>query len=348
LKDVVFFLHRVYPDRSKRDDVDIATFQRALSLIKSRFKLVPLQAIFEERDKSRRAAITFDDGYADNFVYAYPLLRKLGVPAHIFITSGRIREEGVRRTLFDYWEGKVSFKELFSPKSMYDSHVEFVKKGSSEEFLSWEELDMMRDIFSFGAHGKYHFSFPVSAEIEDFYDGRNFRWTMLLYSREPFIGLPIFKTKSELSGRKFFPNPELLSFCRDFKKEGNWKENLRKEIERRFKAFGKFEKEETARKRIERELLDSKREIEEKLGVRVNSFAWPFGQYTEFSKEVAAGIYDYVFTIKKGVITPKSDRKELPRVSLGKDIFTVIGRLISFSTNVGFSVYKLFKKGKVL
>ncbi|TCK02852.1 polysaccharide deacetylase family protein [Phorcysia thermohydrogeniphila] len=348
MSGVVFLLHRVYPDRGKRDDIDIDTFQRALSLIKSRFKVVPLQAIFEENDTCRRAAITFDDGYADNFVYAYPVLKKLGIPAHIFITSGRIREEGVRRTLFDYWEGKVSFKELFSPKSMHEGHVEFVRRGSSEEFLSWEELDRMRDVFSFGAHGKYHFSFPVSPEIEDFYDGKNFRWTALLYSRELFIGLPLFKTGSELSGRKFYPSEEFLTFCKDFKKEGNWKESLKREVEKRFKTLGEFETESIARERIERELLESKAEIEEKLGVKVNTFAWPFGHYSEFSKEIAARVYDYIFTTKRGVVTEMSDFKELPRVSLGKDIFTVLGRLFSFSTDLGLSLYKFFKKGKVL
>jgi peptidoglycan/xylan/chitin deacetylase (PgdA/CDA1 family) len=349
LKDVVFFLHRVYPNGKKnRDDLNLSTFQRALKLIKNCFKIVPLQAIFEEKDKSRRAAITFDDGYADNFVYAYPVLKKLGIPAHIFITSGRIRKEGVRKTLSDYWEGKVSFRELLSPKSMHEAHVEFVKNGSSEEFLSWEELDRMRDVFSFGAHGKKHFSFPTSPEIVDFYDGKNFRWMALLYSKELFIGLPLFKTKSELIGRKFFPSKELLTFCRNFKKEENWKENLKREIERRFKTLGEFEAEDSAKKRIERELSESKKEIEEKLGIKVNTFAWPFGQYSEFSKKIAAKVYDYVFTIKKGIITPDSDPKELPRVSIGKDIFTVLGRLFSFSTDFGFSLYKLFKKEKIL
>ena len=348
MKDVIFLLHRVYPEGRKRDDIDISTFWRALDFIKTRFKVVPLEAIFKEKDECRRAAITFDDGYADNFVYAYPILKKLGIPAHIFITSGRIREEGVKRTLLDYWNGKVSFKELFFPKSMHDAHVEFVKRGNSEEFLSWEELDRMRDVFSFGAHGKYHFSFPISSEIEDFYDGKNFRWTMLLYSQEPFLGLPLFKTRSELSGRKFFPSREFLSFCRDFRKEGNWKESLRKEIEKRFETLGEFETESRAKERIEKELLESKRDIEEKLGVEVNTFAWPFGHYSGFSKEIAAKIYDYVFTTKRGVVTEMSDLKELPRVPLGKDIFTIFGRLFSFSTDLGLSLYKLFKKRKVL
>ena len=346
MRDVVFFLHRVYPEGG-RDDISLKNFVRALKLIKTRFKLVPLHALFEEKDTVPRAAITFDDGYADNFVYAYPVLKELGIPAHIFITSGRILESGRRKTLSDYREGKVAFNELFKPKSMFDAHVEFIRNGKSEEFLSWEELDSMRDVFTFGAHGKFHFSHPVSSEVVDFYDGSNFHWSMLLYAAEPFVGLPLFKTRSSLSGRGFIPGPELIAFCRDFPKEGNWKENLLNEL-KNFDSPGRFESEEEAKERIGRELRESKEEIENRLGVKVDTFAWPFGHYSEFSKSIASELFPFIFTIKKGLVSEESDRKELPRVSIGKDIFTVLGRLITFSTDIGFSLYKRFKGDKVL
>ncbi len=349
MKDVVFFLHRVYP-KGRKDDISISNFVRALKLIKLRFKIVPLEELLEEKSKERRAAITFDDGYADNFVYAYPILKKIGIKAHLFITSGRMGNFGVRKTLEDYWEGKASLKELFQPKSMFEAHVEFLKKGKSQEFLSWEEIERMKDVFTFGAHGKHHLSHPISDEITDFYDGKNFHWSYYVYSEELFIGLPRFKTESSLKGRIFFPSKELLEFCRKFKRKDarSWKKDLKIRIAQEVKEKGRFESTDEAKERIKTELSQSKREIENRLGLKVNSFAWPFGQYSSLSKEIAGEIYRYVFTIKKGLITEEADPLELPRVSLGKDIFTVLGRVFSFSTDVGFRIYKLFKGEKTI
>jgi hypothetical protein len=169
----------------------------------------------------------------------------------------------------------------------------------------------------------------------------------LLYGKKQRPGLPIFPTKSSLAVRRFFPSEELLNLCLSFPKKGRWKERLRSEI-LKLPSLGTFESLDGARERVERELLNSKMEIERRLKVKTETFAWPFGQYSDWSKEAASRIYEKVFTVKKGLITPDSDHHELPRVSLGKDIFTVIGRLFAFSSDLGFSLYKKLKGEKVL
>jgi peptidoglycan/xylan/chitin deacetylase (PgdA/CDA1 family) len=45
-----------------------------------------------------RAVVTFDDGYADNFTNAYPILRSLDVPATVFVITGDV---GSRNVVWD-------------------------------------------------------------------------------------------------------------------------------------------------------------------------------------------------------------------------------------------------------
>jgi peptidoglycan/xylan/chitin deacetylase (PgdA/CDA1 family) len=42
-------------------------------------------------ESSQTVAVTFDDGYRDNFTEAYPILSELGIPFTIFVTSDFIR-----------------------------------------------------------------------------------------------------------------------------------------------------------------------------------------------------------------------------------------------------------------
>jgi peptidoglycan/xylan/chitin deacetylase (PgdA/CDA1 family) len=87
-------------------------------LVSSIQKKIPL--------KRNRVVITFDDGYRDNFQYAYPVLKKLRFSATIFLIS------------------------------------DFVGKtfSGNKEFLNWEEVvTMSKNGISFGAHTKTHFYF---------------------------------------------------------------------------------------------------------------------------------------------------------------------------------------------
>jgi peptidoglycan/xylan/chitin deacetylase (PgdA/CDA1 family) len=75
-----------------------ADFRAQLSYLKNNFSVISLSEFHALRSRgiplpAKSAVITFDDGFQDNYQYAYPVLRELGFPATIFLATGFINGE---------------------------------------------------------------------------------------------------------------------------------------------------------------------------------------------------------------------------------------------------------------
>jgi len=90
----VLIFHRVLrePDPLFPDEVHAARFDELLGWVKSWFNVLPLDDAIHRLDEgslpARAAALSFDDGYADNHDVALPLLRRHGLPCSFFIATG--------------------------------------------------------------------------------------------------------------------------------------------------------------------------------------------------------------------------------------------------------------------
>jgi len=109
----VLAYHRVLP-RKFTDGVIVEpgmfvhddTFETHLAVIRKEFDIVNLgewvRAVQGGQAVPKRAcAITFDDGWRDNYQYAFPLLKAAGLTATVFITSSML---GTRR---QFWPDKL-------------------------------------------------------------------------------------------------------------------------------------------------------------------------------------------------------------------------------------------------
>lgn len=116
-KLLVVTYHRVLeePDSLLCGEVDAETFTWQMSLLSKLFNVLPLTEAVQRLENgtlpSRAACVTFDDGYADNFDVALPILKEYCIPATFFIVTGVLNGgrmwndtviETVRRAKGDY------------------------------------------------------------------------------------------------------------------------------------------------------------------------------------------------------------------------------------------------------
>lgn len=97
----VLMYHHVEPDVTGSSlHVSPLTFSRQMEFLKVHgYRVVPLEELVRSvksgaKIAPKTVAITFDDGYLDNFKYAFPILKKMDFPATIFMITRDIGEKG--------------------------------------------------------------------------------------------------------------------------------------------------------------------------------------------------------------------------------------------------------------
>lgn len=95
--------HSVHPTLDFAS-VSPEVFEQHLAWLGETCDVVPFRTLLDAAahgNRSRPAvAITFDDGYADNYEFAFPLLRKYRMPATFFVTAGLVNRDPRVRARF--------------------------------------------------------------------------------------------------------------------------------------------------------------------------------------------------------------------------------------------------------
>jgi peptidoglycan/xylan/chitin deacetylase (PgdA/CDA1 family) len=90
----ILIYHRVLPapDPILHEEIDAATFERHMSLLAAEFNVMPLGEACARLARgelpARAVCVTFDDGYADNERVALPILKRFGLQATFFVSTG--------------------------------------------------------------------------------------------------------------------------------------------------------------------------------------------------------------------------------------------------------------------
>lgn len=95
---VVLMYHGVVPDEDPMAHGDwlqvrVSEFRQQMAYLKKHYEVVPLADLLRPQPAAPgrpRAAVTFDDGYANVYRCALPVLRELGLPATVFVVTGHV------------------------------------------------------------------------------------------------------------------------------------------------------------------------------------------------------------------------------------------------------------------
>ena len=92
----IWMLHRVVEQRSEKlgqRELEVTPEWLENKICDYQNKGYSFVSIDRPPCKGRWVCITFDDGYRDNYTVAYPLLKKLGVPFTVYVTTGIIDDQ---------------------------------------------------------------------------------------------------------------------------------------------------------------------------------------------------------------------------------------------------------------
>lgn len=245
----------------------------------------------------KSVVLTFDDGYLDNWVNAFPFLKKYNMKATIFIPPEFINPEDVMRpTLGDVWGRRASESEL-----------------CSRGYLSWNELQAMHQsgLIDIQSHTMTHTMLFQGSDIVDFYGPdsyypwmqwnkypeRKYRWLDEGATQAVEIGTPIYQYGRALAGRQFFPNRELVAdviayvnASRNRLSDPQWREKMHqslRDIRKHHKEEGRYETDQEYVQRLKLEIEGSKRILSERLRKSIDFLCWPGGAFTPIAEALA-------------------------------------------------------------
>jgi hypothetical protein len=253
----------------------------------------------------RSILLTFDDGMGSVWSIAYPLLKKYGFRATVFIIPGRIeRQRSYYPNLEDFWEKRAKIEEVKA------------RESGIQPMITWEEITIMHNsgIIDFQSHTLNHALVFTSPKIIDFVNPgflssfsvfeipmiREDGHDLVVY--KPELGTPLYSSQPRLSGaRRYFDDEALRKKCisfveenggAEFFKKNSWRRELfrvvREYRERIGEDTGIYETDSEIREAILTELIESKRIIEEYLpGKEVRHLCYPWNCGSDLALELS-------------------------------------------------------------
>jgi len=304
------------------------------ALVNAGFNTISLQELydFSVRQTSlppNPVVLTFDDGYLDNWVYVFPILKRYKCKGTIFVNPDFVDPSDILRpTLDDVATGRVMASSL-----------------QSKGFASWSELAVMdaSGVMDVQSHALTHTWYFCDNQILDFHHpGDRYPWLAwnvrpeckylwLNKDQSSFVpwGTPIYTHRKSLTTRRYFPDAELgqclVEYVQSqgstaFFQQESWANILQeksKQYRDQYPLQDNMESESEYQDRVQYELGTSKEIIQSRLHKKVNFLCWPGGGHNETTERIARQVGYFSMLYSPGSPPqPRQDLSHLPRVSV--------------------------------
>ena len=253
--------------------------------------------------------LTIDDGRKSVWTYGYPLLRRYGFTATIFVIPGYVPPgDAPSPNLDDVWAGRVAGGDL----TLRDP-----------ELMNWHELRAMQQsgVVDCQSHTCYHHRVPTRPELEGFV-GPTTRdayfdvsvpagqeWRLAAAGVPGGFGMPLFPAAPLMLGQpRYHPAPAVVDACvglvqgeggAPFFRAPDALSRLRAAYEAAIRAHGPGRLEEPGETlaAMREDLAHSRRAIEAELGGKpCRQLCFPYTEGSEAALELAAAVgYDAAY-----------------------------------------------------
>lgn len=274
--------------------------------------------------------LTFDDGYLDNYVHAWPIMRKYGHKGVIFAIAERIDHSQeqcaraqaagadlARPTLEEVWSGACA-PEALPPVDALTTTDALGFSVRRDLFINWDEARRMEQsgVMALAGHSVRHASVFTSTAYSGFIRPGDQRRTFTQTEPPAFWGLPNFARGPELANRAFIPAPALVRAINDLVPQNEagavaFFASPAKvaELERLVDGFkdrlGEMESPDDMARRMRAVMEESRATLRRELGRESKSFCWPWGVFCEEARQqgLAAG-FEVFYTTSLGINRP--------------------------------------------
>jgi peptidoglycan/xylan/chitin deacetylase (PgdA/CDA1 family) len=236
----------------------------------------------------KAVVLSFDDGWSSVRSVGLPLLRRHGMKGVVFVVPGRTvsRPGPLPPTWDDVREGSAKGEALRA------------RDEGEDGFLTWEEIeDLSRSgLFDFQSHSLSHARVHVAPNLSGFLaPGMRRGYGPLdvplvregdgdLFAARVPLGTPLLRSQPRLSeALRFYEDPRLREACvarvaeegEGFFYRKGWERELRR-LTRALHVNGRYETPEEREAAIRRELQESRRLLEERLGKPAHHICYPW------------------------------------------------------------------------